>query len=82
MSRLAAVLAIIAFAVFPAAGVETDRAAVWRVEPAYTVDGEALLDGVRDLDARRRAGELEAGDYPGQLRSLIDRCVVHALVHI
>ena len=53
----------------------TERAAVWRVEPNYTVDGDALLDGVRRLDERRRAGELEPADYPGLLRSLIDRAV-------
>jgi FlaA1/EpsC-like NDP-sugar epimerase len=53
----------------------TERAAVWRVEPDYTVDGIALLDGVRRLDERRRAGELEATDYPGLLRSLIDRAI-------
>jgi FlaA1/EpsC-like NDP-sugar epimerase len=56
---------------------ETDRTAVWRVEPAYTVDGDALLDGVRALDAQRRAGALEAVAYPELLRSLIDRAVRH-----
>jgi FlaA1/EpsC-like NDP-sugar epimerase len=54
----------------------TERAAVWRVEPEYTVDGAALLDGVRRLDERRRAGELEAADYPPLLRALIDRAVL------
>jgi len=53
----------------------TDRDAVWRVEPNYTVDGDALLEGVRRLAERRRAGELEPTEYPGQLRSLIDRAV-------
>lgn len=53
----------------------TDSAAVWRVEPDYTVDGDVLLDGVRGLAERRRAGELEAADYPVQLRALIDRAV-------
>jgi FlaA1/EpsC-like NDP-sugar epimerase len=53
----------------------TERAAVWRVEPNYTVDRDALLDGVRRLDERRQAGELEPADYPGLLRSLIDRAV-------
>jgi FlaA1/EpsC-like NDP-sugar epimerase len=55
--------------------VATERAAVWRVEPNYTVDGEALLEGVRRLDDRRRAGELEPADYPDLLRSLINRAV-------
>jgi len=53
----------------------TEREAVWRVEPSYTVDGPALLDGVRRLDDQRRAGGLEAADYPGLLRSLIERAV-------
>jgi FlaA1/EpsC-like NDP-sugar epimerase len=53
----------------------TERGAVWRVEPSYTVDGEALLGGVRHLDEQRRAGALEPADYPGLLRSLIDRAV-------
>jgi FlaA1/EpsC-like NDP-sugar epimerase len=53
----------------------TERAAVWRVEPNYTVDGDALLDGVRSMEERRRAGELEPGDYVPLLRSLIDRAV-------
>jgi hypothetical protein len=48
---------------------------VWRVEPTYSVDGEALLEGVRRLDDRRRAGELEPADYPDLLRSLIHRAV-------
>jgi FlaA1/EpsC-like NDP-sugar epimerase len=53
----------------------TERAAVWRVEPNYTVDRDALLDGVRRMDERRQAGELEPADYPGLLRSIIDRAV-------
>ncbi|HLZ28914.1 MAG TPA: polysaccharide biosynthesis protein [Chloroflexota bacterium] len=53
----------------------TDRAAVWRVEPNYTVDPDTLLDGVRLLDERRRAGTLEPADYPGLLRALIERAV-------
>jgi FlaA1/EpsC-like NDP-sugar epimerase len=53
----------------------TERAAVWRVEPDYSVDGAALLDSVRRLDEQRRAGELEPADYPDLLRSLIDRAV-------
>ena len=54
----------------------TDRPAVWRVEPAYAVDAEALLDGVRDVDARRRAGDLESSEYPALLRAVIDRAIV------
>jgi FlaA1/EpsC-like NDP-sugar epimerase len=53
--------------------VPTDREAVWRVEPAYNVDGDTLLAGVRDLDSRRRDGALDASDYPGLLRDLISR---------
>jgi FlaA1/EpsC-like NDP-sugar epimerase len=49
--------------------------AVWRVEPSYTVDAETLLSGVRDIDSRRRAGELDAADYPAMLRALIERAV-------
>jgi FlaA1/EpsC-like NDP-sugar epimerase len=56
----------------------TDRPAVWRVEPTYGVDAEALLAGVRSVDARRRNGELDAADYPTLLRSLIDRAVRQA----
>ncbi len=53
----------------------TDRPAVWRVEPMYGVDGDALLEGVRSVDTRRRTGELNAADYPGLLRALIERAV-------
>jgi FlaA1/EpsC-like NDP-sugar epimerase len=56
----------------------TDRAAVWRVEPAYGVDADALLAGVRSVDERRRNGELQATDYPALLRSLIDGSVRQA----
>src|SRR5207302_6571333 len=49
--------------------------AVWRVEPAYTVDPETLFAGVREIETRRRAGELDAADYPALLRALIDRAV-------
>lgn len=64
--------------------IETERTAVWRIEPGYTVDGAALLDGVRNLDERRRAGQLDAADYPDLLRSLIERSVRHegAFAHI
>ena len=48
---------------------------MWRVEPAYTVDPETLLAGVREIETRRRAGELDAADYPALLRALIDRAV-------
>jgi FlaA1/EpsC-like NDP-sugar epimerase len=53
----------------------TERRGVWSVEPRYAVDGAALLDGVRSIDARRRAGELSAADYPTLLRALIDRVI-------
>jgi hypothetical protein len=54
----------------------TDRAAVWRVEPAATVDATVLLDGIRGLDARRRAGELDPANYPTLLRALIARATL------
>jgi FlaA1/EpsC-like NDP-sugar epimerase len=53
----------------------TERDSVWRVEPRYAVHAKELLDGVRGLDNRRRAGALEASDYPVELRELIDRAV-------
>ena len=53
----------------------SEYAAVWRVEPTYTVDAETLLTGVREIATRRRAGELDAADYPALLRALIDRAV-------
>jgi FlaA1/EpsC-like NDP-sugar epimerase len=53
----------------------TDRAAVWRVEQTYGVDADGLLAGVRDVDARRRNGELQAADYPVLLRSLLEGAV-------
>jgi FlaA1/EpsC-like NDP-sugar epimerase len=55
----------------------TDRPAVWRVEPAYAVDGPALLAGVRDLDNQRRTGAIEPALYPGVLRELISRATRH-----
>ena len=58
----------------------TERAAVWRVEPTYGVDADALLAGLRDVDARRRNGELDRADYPILLRALIDRAVLQAAV--
>jgi FlaA1/EpsC-like NDP-sugar epimerase len=51
----------------------TDREAVWCVEPSYSVNGTALLEGVRELDARRRAGAVQPQEYPVLLRELIDR---------
>src|ERR687885_966200 len=33
----------------------SEYAAVWRVEPTYTVDAETLLTGVREIATRRRA---------------------------
>ncbi len=53
----------------------TERDSVWRVEPTYAVDARALLDGVRDMDDRRRRGRLNAEDYPVLLRELIERAV-------
>jgi FlaA1/EpsC-like NDP-sugar epimerase len=53
----------------------TERSAVWRVESSYAVDGPALLDGVHDVDTRRRAGELTPADYPLLLRALIESAV-------
>jgi FlaA1/EpsC-like NDP-sugar epimerase len=53
----------------------TERSAVWRVESSYAVDGPALLDGVHDVDTRRRAGELTPADYPRLLRALIESAV-------
>ncbi len=49
----------------------TAQPSVWRVEATYDVDGPALLAGVHDIDARRRAGTVESGDYPILLRELI-----------
>lgn len=49
----------------------TERSAVWRVEPHYAVDGEALLDGVRQLDQRRQSGRVEPAEYPSLVRALI-----------
>jgi FlaA1/EpsC-like NDP-sugar epimerase len=56
--------------------VATERPAVWRVEPTYGVDADALMAGLREVDARRRNGELERADYPALLRALIDRAVL------
>jgi FlaA1/EpsC-like NDP-sugar epimerase len=56
----------------------TERSAVWRVEPGYTVDGPVLLDGVRRLDQRRQSGQLEPADYPELVRTLIARATCSA----
>jgi FlaA1/EpsC-like NDP-sugar epimerase len=53
----------------------TESEAVWRIEPTYSVDADALLTGVRDLDTRRRAGGVDAADYPALLRELITRAM-------
>jgi FlaA1/EpsC-like NDP-sugar epimerase len=55
--------------------VATERAGVWLVESTYDVDSTQLLEAVRDIEARRRRGELEPADYPVLLRSIIDRAV-------
>jgi FlaA1/EpsC-like NDP-sugar epimerase len=60
--------------------VPTDRPGVWRVEATRTVHGQVLLDGVRGIDERRRAGALEADDYPRLLRSLVDEAIHEAAV--
>ncbi len=49
----------------------TERPAVWRVEPAYVVDADVLLEGVRGLDQRRQSGRVEPAEYPDLLRALI-----------
>jgi FlaA1/EpsC-like NDP-sugar epimerase len=49
----------------------TSKPHVWRVEPSFSVDGAALLAGVRELAARRQAGAIEPSDYPALLRDLI-----------
>jgi FlaA1/EpsC-like NDP-sugar epimerase len=49
----------------------TERPAVWRVEPAYQVDGPALLAGVHDLDQRRTLDGVEPAEYPQLVRGLI-----------
>jgi FlaA1/EpsC-like NDP-sugar epimerase len=52
--------------------VATQHPAVRGVESQRAFDGQTLLAGVRQLDAERRAGSLEASAYPGRLRALID----------
>jgi FlaA1/EpsC-like NDP-sugar epimerase len=49
----------------------TERPAVWRVEPANTVNATALLDGVRELNQRRQTGRIEPAAYPSLVRALI-----------
>ncbi|MBV9546481.1 MAG: polysaccharide biosynthesis protein [Chloroflexi bacterium] len=53
----------------------TEHAMVWRVVAAYDVDGVAVLDGVRELDRQRRAGELRPSDYASRLRALVETAV-------
>lgn len=60
--------------------IPTDRNAVWRVEPSYTVEAASLLDGVRDVAARRGAGTLDPAEYPGLLRELITRATRHPVI--
>jgi FlaA1/EpsC-like NDP-sugar epimerase len=50
----------------------TSHPAVRRVIASQSVDAARLLAGVRDLDALRRAGRLDAADYASRLRGLID----------
>jgi FlaA1/EpsC-like NDP-sugar epimerase len=57
--------------------VPTEHAKVWRVEASYTVDGAAVLEGVRRLDARRRAGELQLTEYASSVRAIVEGAVRH-----
>jgi len=57
----------------------TERTGVWRVAADYVVDGAALLDGVRELNARRQSGTVELAEYPAQLRELIARATGQAI---
>jgi hypothetical protein len=52
---------------------------VWRVASEYAVDSGALLEGVRELNARRLAGAVEPAEYPTQLRELIARATGQAI---
>jgi FlaA1/EpsC-like NDP-sugar epimerase len=51
----------------------TERPGVWRVESDAVLDGATLLAGLREIDARRQAGAVEAAEYPPLLRELIAR---------
>jgi FlaA1/EpsC-like NDP-sugar epimerase len=53
--------------------VPTGREAVWRVEPIYSVDADALLEGIHQIESRRHGGAIVAEDYPGLVRELIGR---------
>jgi FlaA1/EpsC-like NDP-sugar epimerase len=59
--------------------VPTEHHSVRRVEPRYELDGAALLAGVQQLEADRRASLLAAEDYAPRLRALIDGAVRPAL---
>jgi FlaA1/EpsC-like NDP-sugar epimerase len=59
--------------------VPTQHAAVWRVESDHEVDPAALLDGVRDLNARRQSDRLEPAEYPALLRDLITQSTHYPL---
>jgi FlaA1/EpsC-like NDP-sugar epimerase len=52
--------------------VATDHAHVRRVEAAYGVDAERVLQGVRDLADQRRVGVLAPAGYAPALRALIE----------
>jgi FlaA1/EpsC-like NDP-sugar epimerase len=53
----------------------TQHPNVRQVEPAYTVDGQRVLAGVRALDSKRRSGEMPSDGYVQALRSLIESSV-------
>jgi FlaA1/EpsC-like NDP-sugar epimerase len=59
--------------------VATAYPAVWRVESDCELDATALLEGVRDLNARRQAGSLEPADYSRLVRELIIQSTRHPL---
>ena len=52
--------------------VPTAHPAVRRVQTEHALDAPRLIEGVRELDAQRRAGALEPADYATRLRLLID----------
>lgn len=53
----------------------TDHPYVRRVESNYAVDARAVLEGIRDVNQRRAAGELAASGLPAALRAVIEDAV-------